>query len=169
VRQIDPAQLSPGQFAHLVRTAVEEHDVKMIVIDSINGYQSAMPEEHHLSAHLHELLAYLNQSQVLSVLVMTQAGIVSTQSPIDLSYLADTVIMLRYFESQAEIRQAISVVKRRTGAHERWIRELRIDTGGLRVGAPLRDFLGIMTGNLIYSGREPMLDGRADRKGSDGR
>jgi circadian clock protein KaiC len=172
VRQIDPAELSPGHFAHLVRQVVEQDGVKMVVIDSVNGYQSAMPEEHHLSAHLHELLAYLNQSHVLSVLVMTQAGVIgATPSPIDLSYLADTVIMLRYFEAHAEMRQAISVIKRRTGAHERWIRELRIDKGGLRVGEPLRDFLGIMTGNLIYSGREPMLDERKEREArqSDGR
>jgi circadian clock protein KaiC len=161
VRQIDPAELSPGHFAHLVREAVEELGVTMVVLDSINGYQSAMPEEHHLSAHLHELLAYLNQSRVLSVLVMTQAGIMGvTEAPIDLSYLADSVIMLRYFEAHAEIRKAISVVKRRTGPHERWIRELRIDHGGLRVGEPLRDFHGIMTGNLLYSGVSPMLDER---------
>jgi circadian clock protein KaiC len=169
VRQIDPAELSPGHFAHLVRTAVEQQGASMIVIDSVNGYQSAMPEEHHLSAHLHELLAYLNQMHVLTILVMTQAGIVgpTTHSPIDLSYLADTVILLRYFEAHAEIRQAISCVKRRTGPHERWIRELRIDASGLRVGEPLRDFLGIMTGNLIYSGREPMM-GTRDRKAPDG-
>ncbi len=170
IRQIDPAELSPGHFAHLVRKAVEEDGAKMIVIDSVNGYQSAMPEEHHLSAHLHELLAYLNQSNVVTVLVMTQAGLVgSPHSPIDLSYLADTVILLRYFEAHAEIRQAISVVKRRTGPHERWIRELRIDSTGLRVGAPLRDFLGIMTGNLIYSGHNQMLDGQeTDGKITDG-
>jgi circadian clock protein KaiC len=170
VRQVDPAELSPGHFAHLVREAVELHGVSMIVIDSVNGYQSAMPEEHHLSAHLHELLAYLNQRRVLAVLVMTQTGILGTPptSPIDLSYLADTVILLRYFEAHAEIRQAISVVKRRTGPHERWIRELRIDGTGLRVGEPLRDFLGIMTGNLIYSGREAMMPARGKASGPDG-
>jgi circadian clock protein KaiC len=164
IRQIDPAELSPGHFAHLVREAVEVHGVSMVVIDSINGYQSAMPEEHHLSAHLHEMLAYLNQSRVLTVLVMTQAGLIgpTATSPIDLSYLADTVILLRYFETKGEIRQAISVVKRRTGAHERWIRELHIDSAGLRVGAPLRDFSGVMTGNLTYAGRESMLDDRGD-------
>ncbi|HEY5949510.1 MAG TPA: ATPase domain-containing protein [Kofleriaceae bacterium] len=165
IRQVDPAELSPGHFAHLVRQAVERDGASMVVIDSVNGYQSAMPEEHHLSAHLHELLAYLNQSNVLSVLVMTQSGLVgATQSPIDLSYLADTVVLLRYFEAHAEIRQAISVVKRRTGPHERWIRELRIDGNGLRVGEPLRDFLGIMTGNLIYSGGETMLNARGERE-----
>lgn len=169
VRQIDPAELSPGHFAHLVREAVEA-GVSMIVIDSVNGYQSAMPEEHHLSAHLHELLAYLNQSRVLTVMVMTQTGIVgpNTPAPIDLSYLADTVILLRYFEAHAEMRQAISVVKRRTGPHERWIRELHIDSNGLRVGEPLRDFMGIMTGNLVYSGREVMLAERERSPRSDG-
>jgi circadian clock protein KaiC len=161
IRQIDPAELSPGHFAHLVRQAVEKDKVSYVAIDSINGYQSAMPEEHHLSAHLHELLAYLNQRQIVTVLVMTQSGILTTsgQAPIDLSYLADTVILLRYFEAHAEIRQAISCVKRRTGAHERTIRELRIDHGGLRIGEPLHDFHGVMTGHLVYSGGEHMFAG----------
>lgn len=162
IRQIDPAELSPGHFAHLVREAVEKDKVSFVAIDSINGYQSAMPEEHHLSAHLHELLAFLNQRQIVTTLVMTQAGILtSAQPPIDLSYLADTVILLRYFEARGEIRQAISCVKRRTGPHERTIRELRIDHGGLRVGDPLREFHGVMTGHLVYSGRETMLPERS--------
>ncbi|HEU4612360.1 MAG TPA: ATPase domain-containing protein [Kofleriaceae bacterium] len=163
IRQIDPAELSPGHFAHLVREAVDVHGASMVVIDSINGYQSAMPEEHHLSAHLHEMLAYLNQSRVLTVLVMTQAGLVgpTATSPVDLSYLADTVILLRYFETNGEIRQAISVVKRRTGPHERLIRELHIDSTGLRVGAPLRDLTGVMTGYLHYA-RDSMLGERGD-------
>lgn len=162
IRQIDPAELSPGHFAHLVREAVEKDKARFVAIDSVNGYQSAMPEEHHLSAHLHELLAFLNQRQVMTTLVMTQAGILtSAQPPIDLSYLADTVILLRYFESRGEIRQAISCVKRRTGPHERTIRELRIDHSGLRVGEPLREFHGVMTGHLVYSGRETMLPERS--------
>ena len=162
IRQIDPAELSPGHFAHLVRQAVEQDHVTFVGIDSVNGYQSAMPEEHHLSAHLHELLAYLNQRRIVTALVMTQAGILTTQwsSPIDLSYLADTVLLLRYFEARGEIRQAISCVKRRTGAHERSIRELRIDSSGLRVGDPLREFHGVMTGHLVYSGAETMLPDR---------
>lgn len=159
VRQIDPAELSPGQFAHLVRTAVERDGATMVVIDSINGYQSAMPEERYLAAHLHELLAYLNQSQVATLLVMTQTGLVGhgVESPIDLSYLADSVLLMRYFEVRGEIRQAISMVKRRTGPHERSIRELKLDATGVRVGAPLVEFQGIMGGNLAYLGASPML------------
>ena len=162
IRQIDPAELSPGQFAHLVRKAVQDDGVSFIAIDSINGYQSAMPEEHYLSAHLHELLAFLNQNRVITALVMTQSGILTTtsESPIDLSYLADSVLLLRYFEARGEIRQAISCVKRRTGAHERTIRELRIDSSGLRIGEPLREFQGVMTGQLVYVGRETMLQER---------
>lgn len=154
MKQVDPAELAPGQFAHQVRTAVEVDGATMIVIDSVNGYTSAMPEERFLSAHLHELLAYLNQRGVLSMLVMTQAGLVGTgvSSPVDLSYLADTVILLRYFEAQAEIKQAVSCVKRRTGPHERTIRELRIEPGGVRIGEPLSQFSGIMSGNLTYLG-----------------
>ncbi|HSN28005.1 MAG TPA: ATPase domain-containing protein, partial [Kofleriaceae bacterium] len=155
----DPAELAPGQFAHLVRQSVERDGVTMVVIDSINGYQSAMPEEHHLAAHLHELLAYLNQMQVATLLVMTQLGLVGqgVASPIDLSYLADAVLLLRYFEVRGEIRQAISMVKRRTGPHERTIRELKIDGTGLRVGEPLTEFQGIMSGQLVYTGQAPML------------
>ncbi len=159
IRQVDPAELAPGQFAHLVRQSVERDGVSMVVIDSINGYQSAMPEEHHLAAHLHELLAYLNQMQVATLLVMTQIGLVGhgVAFPIDLSYLADSVLMLRYFEVRGEMRQAISMVKRRTGPHERTIRELKIDGKGLRVGEPLTEFQGIMTGQLVYVGKQPML------------
>lgn len=162
VRQVDPAELAPGQFAHLVREAVERDGASMVVIDSINGYQSAMPEEHHLSAHLHELLAFLNQSQVATLLVMTQSGLLGqgVESPIDLSYLADSVLLLRYFETRGEIRQAISMLKRRTGPHERTIRELKVDGSGIRVGEPLTEFQGIMGGNLIYTGGTPMLPER---------
>ncbi len=159
IRQVDPAELAPGQFAHLVRQSVERDGVTMVVIDSINGYRSAMPEEHHLAAHLHELVAYLNQMQVATLLVMTQTGLVGqgVTSPIDLSYLADAVLLLRYFEARGEIRQAISMVKRRTGPHERTIRELKIDGTGLRVGEPLTEFQGIMSGQLVYTGQQPML------------
>ena len=156
IRQVDPAELAPGQFAHQVRHAVEVQGASMIVIDSVNGYHSAMPEENFLSAHLHELLAYLNQSSVVSILVMTQTGLVGTgvASPLDLSYLADTIILLRYFEANSEIRQAISVMKRRTGPHERTIRELNLDSQGVRIGAPLTQFHGVMSGQLVYSGRD---------------
>ncbi len=161
VRQVDPAELAPGQFAHLVRAAVEEFGASMIVIDSVNGYTSAMPEEHFLHAHLHELLSYLNQREIISVLIMTQAGLLGTTvaSPLDLSYLADTVLLLRYFEAGGQIRQAISCIKRRTGPHERSIREVSIDHLGLRVGPALSQFQGVMSGNLVYSG-DRLLDGR---------
>src|SRR6185369_15818019 len=122
LRQVDPAEMAPGQFAWLVRDAVEQ-GATMIVIDSVNGYQSAMPEEHFLHAHLHELLAYLNQKRVVTILVMTQSGLLGqgVSSPIELSYLADSIVLLRYFEVGATVRQAVSVVKRRTGPHERTI------------------------------------------------
>lgn len=156
IRQVDPAELAPGQFAHQVRHAVESLGCSMIIIDSVNGYHSAMPEEHFLSAHLHELLSYLNQTNVVSLLVMTQTGLIGANvaSPVDLSYLADTVILLRYFEANSEIRQAISVMKRRTGPHERTIRELYIDAQGIRIGAPLTEFSGVISGQLVYAGRD---------------
>jgi circadian clock protein KaiC len=153
MRQVDPAQLSPGAFAHAVRLAVERVGAGTIVIDSINGYQSAMPEEHFLHAHLHELLAYLNQIGVVTILVMTQQGLLGqgVSSPVELSYLADTILLLRYFEARSEVRQALSVVKRRTGPHERTIRELIMTPGGVRVGSVIREFSGILTGQLVYA------------------
>jgi circadian clock protein KaiC len=158
VRQVDPAELAPGQFAHQVRSAVEEERACMVIIDSVNGYTSAMPEEHFLSAHLHELLAYLNQRNVVSLMVMTQSGLVGSTvaSPIELSYLADTVILLRHFEAESEVRQAVSCVKRRTGPHERTIRELRIDAGGVRIGKPLLQFRGVLSGNPVFTGHDLM-------------
>lgn len=163
IRQVDPAELAPGQFAHQVRHAVESLGCSMIIIDSVNGYHSAMPEEHFLGAHLHELLSYLNQTNVVSLLVMTQTGLIGTNvsSPVDLSYLADTVILLRYFEAHSEIRQAISVMKRRTGPHERTIRELYIDAQGIRIGAPLTEFSGVISGQLIYAGRDLLSPSQA--------
>jgi circadian clock protein KaiC len=164
IRQVDPAELAPGQFAHQVRHAVESLGCSMIIIDSVNGYHSAMPEEHFLSAHLHELLSYLNQTNVVSLLVMTQTGLIgaNVSSPVDLSYLADTVILLRYFEAHSEIRQAISVMKRRTGPHERTIRELYIDAQGIRIGAPLTEFSGVISGQLVYAGRDLLSPSQAD-------
>jgi len=165
IKQVDPAELSPGQFAHLMRDAVERGQARMVVIDSVNGYQSAMPEEHHLSAHMHELLAYLNQRDVCTILVLAQSGLTGTMSPSsDLSYLADTILTLRYFEVDAEIRQAISVIKRRTGPHDRTIRELRLDGVGVRVGPPLKGFRGIMGGIPLYEGRTDMLARRREAR-----
>jgi circadian clock protein KaiC len=156
IRQVDPAQLSPGAFAHAVKAAVEEKGASIVVIDSVNGYQSAMPEEHFLHAHLHELLAFLNQRRVITILVMTQAGILGqgVTSPVELSYLADSIILLRYFEVGATVRQAMSVVKRRTGPHERTIRELTMGANGVGVGRVLHEFSGVLTGQLVYTGGE---------------
>lgn len=167
VQQVDPAEMAPGEFAHAVKRDVES-GVGMIVIDSLNGYQNAMPEEHFLSAHLHELLAYLNQQGIVSLIVMAQHGILgeSVQAPIEISYLADTVILLRYFEAAGEIRKAISVVKKRTGKHESTIRELSMGAGGLIVGEALRSFQGVIGGSLTYIGEnDPLLRGSGEHGG----
>jgi circadian clock protein KaiC len=149
VQQVDPAEMSPGAFAHEVRRAVEE-GAKVIVIDSLNGYLNAMPEERFLTTHLHELFAYLNQKGVLTIIVVAQHGMMAgagqISADVDVSYLADTVLLFRYYEASAEIRQAISVFKKRTGSHERSIRQLTIDQTGFSIGEPLRQFRGIMTG-----------------------
>ena len=153
--QIDPAELSPGELASVIRGHVEERQVAVVVLDSLSGYQNAMPEEQFLLLQMHELLTYLNQQGVLTFLVLAQHGLVGhMQSPVDLTYLSDTVLLLRFFEAFGELRRAISVVKKRTGGHESSIREYRIDRSGLRVGAPLRDFSGIFTGVPTYVGGE---------------
>jgi circadian clock protein KaiC len=167
IRQIDPAEMTPGEFAFDVRRVVEQ-GARIVVIDSLNGYQHAMPEERFLVLHLHELLSYLNQQGVLTLLVMSQSGLVSETltAPVDLSYLADTVIQLRYFEAFGEVRKAISSVKRRTGAHESSVRELRLSSKGLQVGEELKEFQGVLTGRLEYLGEaEPLL--RNGRSGED--
>ncbi len=157
-RRFDPAEISPGEFAHQVRRAADE-GVSLVVLDSLNGYQNAMIEERFLALHLRELLSYLNERGVISLMVMTQHGLVgSVESPIELSYLADNVILLRYFEAFGEVRQAISVMKKRTGSHERSIRELRLGPAGPRVGDALRNFQGVLGGVLTYvGGRDPLL------------
>lgn len=147
LRQIDPAQLQPGEFAHLVRLAVED-GVRVLVIDSLNGYLNAVPEERFLLLHLHELLTYLGQNAVATILVFAQHGVVGTgmTSPVDVSYLADCVVLLRYFEAQGKIRKAVSIVKKRGGSHDTAIRDLTMSGDGLAIGVPLEDFRGILTG-----------------------
>ena len=159
IQQIDPAELSPGEFAHLVRSAVEHGQARVVVIDSLNGYLSAMPDERFLILQMHELLSYLSQSDVLTILVLAQHGLVGPmQTPVDLSYLSDAVMMLRYFEFEGMVRRALSVVKKRSGQHERSIREFRLSSRGIAVGPPLRDFSGVFTGTPIYTGTsEPLL------------
>lgn len=159
VQQIDPAEMSPGAFAHEVRRAVDT-GARVVVIDSLNGYMNAMPEENFLTTHLHELFAYLNQKGVATIMVVAQHGLVIGSGPtgeIDVSYLADTVLLFRYFESRGEIRQAISVFKHRTGPHERTLRQLKIDKRGVSVGEQLAEFEGIITGVPRYTGRTAML------------
>ncbi len=158
-QQVDPAEMSPGAFAHEVRRAVDT-GAKIIIIDSLNGYLNAMPEERFLTTHLHEMFAYLNQKGVLTLMVVAQHGMIvgaGHGGDVDVSYLADTVLLLRYFEAQGEIKQAISVFKKRTGSHERTLRELRISSEGITVGEPLREFRGIMTGVPQYEGKANML------------
>lgn len=152
INQIDPAELSPGEFIYKIRHCVENSDVKMVIIDSLNGYINAMPHEKHLIIQLHELLAYLCQKNVLTFLVYAQHGMIGTMnSPIDLTYLSDNVVLIRNFEFQGSVRKAISVVKKRTGQHEKTIRELEID-GGIKIGKPLVNFHGVLTGVPKFKG-----------------
>ena len=148
IRQIDPAELQPGELAHLIRLAVEQDHARVVVLDSLNGYLNAVPEERFLLLHLHELLTYLGQSGVASILVYAQHGLIgmSMQTAVDVSYLADCVILMRYFESQGQIRKAISVVKKRSGKHETAIRDFAMSNEGIRIGPPLDQFRGLLTG-----------------------
>src|ERR1700746_2720419 len=159
VRQIDPAEMSPGEFAHKVRESVEREGVQVIVIDSLNGYMNAMPEERFLVLQMHELLSTLNQIGVITILVLAQHGLMGPmQTPLDISYLSDAVLMLRYFEAEGRVRRAISVVKKRSGAHEEAIRELRLTAEGVKVGPPLTEFQGILSGVPNYRGAaSPLL------------
>lgn len=154
VRQVDPAELSPGEFAHLLCRAVDQNQTRLVVIDSLNGYLNAMPNERFLLLHLHEFLTYFGRQGVTTLLLMTQSGIVGNtlQVPVDASYLTDTVLLLRYFEAFGQIRQGISVIKKRTGPHERTIRELRFEHG-ITIGEPLQDFQGVLTGSPQFVGQ----------------
>jgi len=158
IRQIQIAELTPGEFAHMVSQEVEVNGVKMVIIDSVNGYLMATPQMKFLTMQFHELLDYLNRNGIISMMIVGQYGLVgSMQSPIDLSYLADTVVLMRYFEAGGTIRQAVSVLKKRAGEHERTIREYRIGQGGIRLGEPLVDFQGVLTGVPVFKGSEESL------------
>lgn len=152
VRQVDPAQLQPGELAHLVRQSVERDGTRVLVIDSLNGYLNAVPEERFLLLHLHELLSYLGQNGVATILVFAQHGLLGAamQSSVDVSYLADCVILLRYFEAHGTIRKAISIVKKRSGIHDTAIRDLMLNAEGISVGTPLADYRGVLTGIPTY-------------------
>jgi circadian clock protein KaiC len=152
--QIDPAELSPGEFAVRILRRVEA-GCKLVVIDSLNGYLNAMPGEKFLTNQLHQLFSCLNQEGVITIVTLAQHGLVAAHEvPIDLSYLADTVISLRFFEATGAVRQALSVIKKRSGQHEKTIREFRLDSGkGVRIGGPLRDFQGVLTGMPSFVGQ----------------
>lgn len=157
VQQIDPAEMGPGEFAQLTRGMVDA-GVRLLIIDSLNGYLKAMPDEALLTVQLHELLGYFAHRGVTTLLILGQAGLFGAmQSPVDVSYLADTVLLLRYFEASGRIRKAISVVKKRSGPHEDTIRELTIGQGGVRVGEPLTKFSGVLSGVPRFFGSETSL------------
>lgn len=170
VQQVDPAELSSGEFAAVVRRAAEGVDAarkpaKMIIVDSLNGYLNAMPEEKYLTAQLHELLSYLGQQGVVTILTVTQSGMVGHMaSPVDTTYLADNVILFRYFEASGRVRRALSVVKKRNGYHEQTIRELELNEKGIVIGEPLSDFHGVLTGVPTYVGK---ADPRAPKRDAE--
>jgi circadian clock protein KaiC len=145
--QIDAAEMAPGEFAQMVRECVETHGARTVIIDSLNGYQAAMPEERQLILHMHELLQFLNRQGATTFLTVAQHGLVGDmKAPVDVTYLADTVILLRYFEAAGRVRRAISVIKKRTSAHEDTIREYKIHSNGITLGEPLTGFQGVLRG-----------------------
>lgn len=164
LEQVDPAEFPPGEVISLVRRQVEHAGTTLVVLDSLNGYRSAMLDESFLVLQIHELLSYLNQRGVVTLLVLAQHGLVGPmQSSVDLTYVSDSVLLLRFFEAMGQIRRAISVMKKRTGGHESTIREYLIDAQGIRVGEPLSDFRGVLTGVPTYVGSSTsLLDARAD-------
>jgi circadian clock protein KaiC len=163
LRQIDPAELTPGEFVSMLRQKVERQNVKLLIIDSLNGYLNAMTEERMLMLQLHELLTYLNKQGIVTILTLAQAGMLGSNSraPVDLTYLGDAVLLLRFFEHAGAIKKAVSVVKKRTGTHEETIRELSFKGGKLLVGEPLYDFEGILTGT-------PQFKRKSGLKGDEG-
>jgi circadian clock protein KaiC len=153
ITQVDAAEISPGEFAHKVRKAVEKDNIRTVVIDSLNGYQNSMPQEQYLILHMHELLQYLNRVGAATFLTVAQHGMVGEmKSPVDVTYLADTVILLRYFEAFGQVRRAISMLKKRTGSHENTIREFTIGSKGISVGPILEKFQGVLRGVPHYVG-----------------
>ena len=164
LQQIDAAELSPGEFAHRVRSTVDNQKIKTVVIDSLNGYQAAMPEENSLILHMHELLQFLNRQGAATFMTVAQHGLVGDmQTPVDVTYLADSVILLRYFEATGRVRRAVSVIKKRTGMHETTIREFSISNSGLTMGEPLAAFQGVLRGVPNYTGEQLTLMGRKDK------
>ena len=167
IRQIDPAEISPGEFVHAIRESVERQQARVVIIDSLNGYLNAMPHSSYLTAQLHELLSYLNNKGVATFLVVAQSGLMGNMvSPIDASYLADSVVVLRYFEHAGMVKKAISVLKKRTGAHEESIREMWLESDGIHLSEPLLHFRGVLTGVPLElsadSGARPLTPSNDD-------
>ncbi len=163
LQQIDPAEMSPGEFAHCVRDEVEKRQCRVIVIDSLNGYEHSIGDERLLAIQLHELFTYLANQGVATIIVAAQHGLIGAmKAPIDVSYLADAIVLLRYFEAAGRIRKAISVIKKRSGPHENTIRELTLDKRGLGIGAPLVDFDGVLTGTPQFTGSARELSRRGE-------
>jgi len=168
LKQVDPAELAPGEFAHYVRDAVENFGAKVVVIDSLSGYMHAMPGEKYLMLHMHELLTYLSQMGVATFLLLVQHGLIGdnlTSGALDVSYIADNVILLRFFEAGGEVRKAISVLKKRSGAHEHSIREMSLSIKGVHVGEPLINFSGILGGTPKFLGNpEELMKGHYESR-----
>jgi circadian clock protein KaiC len=160
VEQIDPAELSPGEFVSRIRSLVDKENLRVLVIDSMNGLLNAMPNEQYLAMQLHELFAYTGQQGIATIITLAQAGVIGAtmHSPVDVSYLADTILLFRYFERAGALRQAISVVKKRSGPHERTIRELFLENGRVTVGSPLSQFEGVLTGVPRFIGAPPLQE-----------
>ena len=164
---LDPAEVSPGEFAQRVRAAVEQDEAKIVVIDSLNAYLQAMPGSKHLMLQMHELLTYLNQRKLVTIVVLGQHGLLGEiRSDVDLSYLSDGILLFRFFEARGRLLKAVSVVKSRTSQHELTIREFRLGAGGLEVGTALADFEGVLTGVAAYKGQLPLL-GDSDPSGTN--
>jgi circadian clock protein KaiC len=171
IKQIDPAELSPGEFAHIVRRGIVERGARVVVIDSLNGYLMAMPEARYLVAQMHELLAYLNQQGVVTLVITAQHGFLGTSmtTPVDVSYIADAVLLFRYFEAAGAVRNAVSVIKKRTGGHERTIRELQLSPRGISIGRALAEFHGVLTGVPVFrGGAESLLRKNGEVQGAGG-
>ena len=158
IQQIDPSEIAPGELASKIVDCVENHGTRMIVLDSLNGYVNAMPQDDFLNLHLHELLSFLNQRGVVTIMVLAQQGLVGPMgTPVDVSYLADTVILTRFFEARGSVRKAISIIKKRSGAHETTIREVTMSARGVQIGKPLSDFEGVLTGVPRFVGTSSQI------------
>jgi circadian clock protein KaiC len=168
IEQVDPGVTSPGEFSHQVRRLVEAGGVRLVGIDTLNGYLNAIPSTDAPVVRMHELLSFLNERGIVTLIVLAQHGLVGStmNAPIDLSYLADAIVSLRFFEAAGEVRKAISVIKKRTGTHENSIRELMLGPGRIRVGSPLKEFQGVLTGVPQYMGTATPLLSNGDTRGS---